>query len=81
MNKASVSVKIYNDTYVLKADAPKEQVLTIAKDVDQRMRRLADSKQIQNTEKVAVWTALDLAAELHNLQKRYDALVDAIRER
>ena len=81
MNKPSISVKIYNDTYVLRTDAPKEQVLSIAKEVDQRMQRLAESKQIQSTEKVAVWTALNLAADLQQLRQRYDALVAAVRER
>lgn len=81
MEKPSISVKIYNDTYVLRTDAPKEQVLAIVKEVDQRMNNLAAAKHIQSTEKVAVWTALDLAADLHQLQQRYDALVAAVRER
>ena len=45
------------------------------------MKKLAADKQVQNREKLAVWTALDLAAELSELQERYDKLLAAVRER
>lgn len=80
MEKAAVSVKICNDTYILRTSAPQEQVLRVAQMVDERMRRLAEQKNIQHREKLAVWTALDLAAELDALQQRYDRLLAAIRE-
>ena len=72
MEKQSVSVKIYNESYVLRTSAPQEQVLQVAHEVDRRMNELAEKKNIQGTGKVAVWTALDLAAELFELQQRYD---------
>ena len=37
MEKASVSVKIYNSTYALTTSASEEQVLKIAAEVDRRM--------------------------------------------
>ncbi len=80
MEKTSVSVKIYNDTYVLRTSAPQEQVLRIAQTVDDRMRSLSENKNVQSREKLAVWTALDLAAELYDLQLRYDRLTAALRE-
>ena len=81
MEKQSVSVKIYNESYVLRTSAPQEQVLQVAHEVDKRMNELAEKKNILGTGKVAVWTALDLAAELFELQQRYDRLLAAIRER
>ena len=69
MEKAAISVQIYNETYVLRTSAPETQVLKIAQNVDERMKKLA------------VWTALDLAAELSELQERYDKLLAAVRER
>ncbi len=81
MEKQSVSVKIYNESYVLRTSASQEQVLQVAHEVDRRMNELAEKKNIQGTGKVAVWTALDLAAELFELQQRYDRLLAAIRER
>ncbi len=80
MEKTSVSVKIYNDTYVLRTSAPQEQVLRVAQTVDDRMRSLSENKNVQSREKLAVWTALDLAAELYDLQLRYDRLTAALRE-
>lgn len=81
MDKASVSVKIMNDTYALRTSAPSEQVIKIAQEVDRRMQNLADKKHIQHKEKLAMWTALDLAADLLELQERYDRLLAAVRER
>lgn len=81
MEKASVSVKIYNDTYSLRTSAPKEQVLAIADEVDRRMRALAETKNIQSAEKLAIWTSLDLAADLLELKQRYERLLAEVRER
>ena len=81
MEKTAISVQIYNETYVLRTSAPQTQVLQVAQSVDERMKRLAAEKKINNREKLAVWTALDLAAELDELQQRYDKLLAAVRER
>ncbi|MGN1087841.1 MAG: cell division protein ZapA [Phascolarctobacterium sp.] len=81
MEKTAISVQIYNETYVLRTSAPQTQVLQVAQSVDERMKRLAADKKVTNREKLAVWTALDLAAELQELQQRYDKLLAAVRER
>ena len=71
MEKASVSVKIYNSTYALTTSASEEQVLKIAAEVDRRMQELAESKKLLQTDKIAIWTALDLAADRLELQEKY----------
>ena len=81
MEKTAISVQIYNETYVLRTSAPQTKVVQIAQSVDERMQRLAAEKKVTNREKLAVWTALDLAAELHELRERYDKLLAAVRER
>ena len=81
MEKTAISVQIYNETYVLRTSAPQTQVLQVAQSVDERMKRLAADKKVTNREKLAVWTALDLAAELDELQQRYDKLLAAVHER
>lgn len=81
MEKTAISVQIYNETYVLRTSAPQTQVLQVAQSVDERIKRLAADKKVTNREKLAVWTALDLAAELDELQQRYDKLLAAVRER
>lgn len=81
MEKASVSVKIYNSTYALTTSASEEQVLKIAAEVDRRMQELAESKKLLQTDKLAIWTALDLAAERLELQKKCAALKQEMQEK
>lgn len=81
MEKKSISVKIYNETYMLHTDASEEHVVKIANLVDEKMKTLAQKKHIQSTDKVAVWTALDFAAELVELKGRYEALLAAATEK
>lgn len=81
MEKASVSVKIYNSTYALTTSASEEQVLKIAAEVDRRMQELAESKKLLQTDKIAIWTALDLAADRLELQEKYAALQQEMQEK
>lgn len=81
MEKASVSVKIYNSTYVLTTSASEEQVLKIAAEVDRRMQELAESKKLLQTDKIAIWTALDLAADRLELQEKCAALKQEMQEK
>lgn len=81
MEKASVSVKIYNSTYALTTSASEEQVLKIAAEVDRRMQELAENKKLLQTDKLAIWTALDLAAERLELQEKCDALKQELQEK
>ena len=81
MDKASVSVKIYNSTYALTTSASKEQVLKIAAEVDRRMQELAESKKLLQTDKLAIWTALDLAAERLEMQEKCAALKQEMQEK
>lgn len=81
MEKASVSVKIYNSTYALTTSASEEQVLKIAAEVDRRMQELAESKKLLQTDKLAIWTALDLAAERLELQGKCAALKQELQEK
>ena len=80
MEKASVSVKIYNSTYALTTSASEEQVLKIAAEVDRRMQELAESKKLLQTDKIAIWTALDLAADRLELQEKCVALKQVMQE-
>lgn len=87
MKKEPVSVTIYKEEYLLRTSAPEEQVRRVANRVDSQMCRLANEKNIFNSTKLAVWTALDLAAELEELrarhkelQERYDKLLQAVQE-
>lgn len=80
MEKSAVAIKIFNDTYNLKTEMPPAEVMEIAQMVDQRMHKLADGKKNLGTDKIAIWTALDLAGELYVLQKKYNKLLQAVKE-
>ena len=80
MEKASVSVKIYNNTYALTTSASEEQVLKIAAEVDRRVQELAESKKLLQTDKLAIWTALDLAAERLELQGKCVAMKQEMQQ-
>lgn len=81
MEKASVSVKIYNSTYALTTSASEEQVLKIAAEVDRRMQELAESKKLLQTDKIAIWTALDLAADRLELQEKCVAMEQELQQK
>lgn len=81
MEKASVSVKIYNSTYALTTSASEEQVLKIAAEVDRRMQELAESKKLLQTDKIAIWTALDLAADRLELQEKCAAMEQKLQQK
>lgn len=81
MEKASVSVKIYNSTYALTTSASEEQVLKIAAEVDRRMQELAESKKLLQTDKIAIWTALDLAADRLELQEKCAAMEQELQQK
>lgn len=81
MGKRSISVKIFNETYILRTEASEEEVRAVAGLVDEKMQELAEKTGTGSTEKVAVWTALDLAAELYNLRKRYEKILQLAKER
>lgn len=80
MENVAIAVKIYNDTYTLRSSVSEKEILQIAQEVDTRMHKLAEEKKVQNKEKLAVWTALNLAADLQDLRHRYDRLLAAARE-
>ncbi len=81
MEKTAVSVKIYNETYVLRTEASQGDVLAVAELVNQKMQRLAEQKQITDAGRLAVWAALDLAGELYKLKQDYEKLLAAAKER
>ncbi len=69
-----IKVNIFGEPYSLKTDAPAAQVEEIVGMVDGKMQRLAAGKTGINSKKLAVWAALDLAAELYDVRQKYAKL-------
>ncbi|MDO4178795.1 MAG: cell division protein ZapA [Phascolarctobacterium sp.] len=76
----SVIVKIFNESYTLKTDANASAVAIIANDVDKRMTELAKKKPDMDAQRIAVWTALNLAAEYAELKEKHEKLLKALED-
>lgn len=69
----SVRVNIFNHTYSLRsASGDGEQVVRVARLVDERMRMIASGLAVHDVAKIAVLTALNLADELEGLRDFYE---------
>ena len=81
MGKDTISVQILNDKYVLHTDASEEDVFNVVAIVNKKMEELSSKKKLYAKDKLAVWTALDLAGELYQLRQDYDRLLKLAKER
>lgn len=81
MERKTISVQILNEKYVLYTDASEEDVLNVVDIVNNKMAELAAKKKVYTKDKLAVWTALDLAGELYQLRRDYEKLLKLAKER
>lgn len=71
----TVNVKIYNQTYTIRAgDGDVERTLRLAALVDQRMREIAQGVLTADSVKLAILAAIHIADELDRANTRYDEL-------
>jgi cell division protein ZapA len=71
----TVNVKIYNQTYSIRAsDGNAERAQQLATMVDQRMREIAKGALTADSLKVAILAALHIADELDKALARYEDL-------
>jgi len=70
----TVEVEIYDQKYsiVLKTALPEAEVRKLAEEVDSRMRDIAAQANTPDSLRVAILTALHLAQEYKELQRRCD---------
>ena len=73
-----VQVEIYDQKYliVLKAPLNESDVISLAEDVDARMREIAAGANTADSLKVAILTALHLAQDYRELQRACDEKTD-----
>lgn len=76
----SLHVNIFGSEYVLKADENQEDIVKIAKYVDQKMREIDRSQTVNSNLKIAILAALNIAEELFNDRQYRDRLLDQINE-
>src|SRR5262245_10026206 len=71
----TVNVKIYNQTYSIRAsDGNVERTQQLAAMVDQRMREIAKGALTADSLKVAILAAIHIADELDKAMTRYEEL-------
>jgi cell division protein ZapA len=63
VDKSTVKVTIYGSEYLIKGDAQTEQIVKIAKYVDQKMQEINKSGAIKSPLKVAILASLNIADE------------------
>jgi cell division protein ZapA (FtsZ GTPase activity inhibitor) len=66
--KKSVTVTIYKNEYTLKGEAESQQIIDLAKYVDARMTEMG-RKSSAPADKIAILVSMNIADELHRLEK------------
>jgi len=77
-DETRVQVEICGETYTLKAELPREYIVTVAAYVDHRIRELMQRNPRLTLTKAAILAAINIADELHRLQESYEGLVKII---
>lgn len=77
-----ISVKILDRSYQIKCPPEQTQALQeSANYIDQQMRKFRQNAQINNTERVAIITALNICHELMQLRKQKNNYIDVMNQR
>ncbi|MCL6548617.1 MAG: cell division protein ZapA [Alicyclobacillus sp.] len=79
-NKTRVRVDILGTEYTLRGEASAEHLRSVARMVDDVMRRIADANPQLDGRRVAVLAAVNLADELFRLRAQYQELMELLDE-
>ena len=75
-----VRVEIFDRSYLLRGEKSAAQLRKVAREVDYRMKEVAELSSNLDMTRVAVLAALLLAEEYLELQERYDRVVQMLEE-
>jgi cell division protein ZapA len=76
-----VHVTIYGQQYPIKGSANEEYIRKIAAFVDNKMREVESQIRVKSSLKIAILSALNIAAELFSVQEERDQLVALFEEK
>lgn len=79
--KGPVRVQIFGQDYFIKSDEEEDYILAVARLVDERMRKVAESTSSAGTVSIAVLAALNLAADYLKAQERSQSLQERVGKR
>lgn len=74
----SISVRIFRETFTIYGKEDPEEMARLAEIVDRKMREIAEKLPHVAYQRIAVLTALNLAAELHAQGDRKESLTDEL---
>lgn len=81
MSSNQLRVNIFGAEYVLKADDDnREEIIEIAKYVDQKMREIDRSQAFNSNLKIAILATLNIVEELFESKKYRDRVVENLDE-
>ncbi len=66
----TIDVEIYGQRYTVSGDADEEYIRRLANFIDDQMRRVAEGMNTSTPSRLAVLTALNLAHQLFELEKK-----------
>ena len=78
MEKQKIILRIFNDEYQIKTEMPEEELLVLAKIVNNKMLKIAKNQSALTPSKVAVLAALELASELNDLKNDYNDIIKIV---
>jgi len=76
-----IKVQIFDQPYNIGGDLDEKYVHELARYVDQKMREVADTTRMVDTQRVAVLAALAVADELQTLRSEREEVEDKLRDR
>lgn len=76
-----VHVTIYGQQYPIKGSANEEYIRKIAEFVDTKMREVEAQIRVKSSLKIAILTALNIAAELLSVQEEKEQLIALFEEK
>jgi cell division protein ZapA len=78
LEKQKIVLRIFNDEYQIKTEMPEEELLVLAKIVNNKMLKIAKNQSALTPSKVAVLAALELASELNDLKNDYNDIIKIV---
>ena len=78
MEKQKIVLRIFNDEYQIKTEMPEEELLVLAKIVNNKMLKIAKNQSALTPSKGAVLAALELASELNDLKNDYNDIIKIV---
>jgi len=76
-----ITVEIFGEKHVVRGEETPEYIQALARDVDKKMRLIAQRLPLLSANQVAVLAALNFADELARLQEEQETLMQLLGEK